>query len=100
MPSNVLTASSPSSRSATAGALLATADLFNLIPMGDPFQLLSGGEKRSLLRQNVPPSSVSERASYLDAEGIGRVIDVDIAVRRAAKPSNGSFFSVFSGMFS
>ena len=43
---------------------------------------------------------VSERSSYLDAEGIGRVIDVDIAVRRAGKPSNGSFFSVFSGMFS
>jgi hypothetical protein len=43
---------------------------------------------------------VSERSSYLDAEGIGRVIDVDIAVRRSAKPSNGSFFSVFSGMFS
>jgi phage protein U len=43
---------------------------------------------------------VSERSSYLDAEGIGRVIDVDIAVRRAGKPSNGSFFSMFSGMFS
>jgi phage protein U len=43
---------------------------------------------------------VSERSSYLDAEGIGRVIDVDISVRRSAKPSNGSFFSVFSGMFS
>ena len=42
---------------------------------------------------------VAERSSYLDAEGIGRVIDVDIAVRRAAKPSNGSFFSLFSGMF-
>lgn len=43
---------------------------------------------------------VSERSSYLDAEGIGRVIDVDISVRRASKPSNGSFFSLFSGMFS
>jgi hypothetical protein len=43
---------------------------------------------------------VSERSSYLDAEGIGRVIDVDISVRRSAKPSNGSFFSLFSGMFS
>jgi phage protein U len=43
---------------------------------------------------------VSERSCYLDAEGIGRVIDVDISVRRAAKPSNGSFFSLFSGMFS
>jgi uncharacterized protein len=43
---------------------------------------------------------VSERSSYLDARGIGRVIEVDISVRRSAKPSNGSFFSVFSGMFS
>jgi uncharacterized protein len=42
---------------------------------------------------------VSERASYLDAEGIGRVIDVDIAVRRAGKPSKGSYFSLFSGLF-
>ena len=43
---------------------------------------------------------VSERSSYLDAQGIGKVIEVDISVRRSAKPSNGSFFSVFSGMFS
>lgn len=43
--------------------------------------------------------SVMERASFLDAEGIGRVIDVEISVRRSAKPSNGSFFSVFSGVF-
>jgi phage protein U len=42
---------------------------------------------------------VSERASYLDAEGIGRVIDVDISVRRSAKPSKGSYFSLFSGLF-
>jgi hypothetical protein len=43
---------------------------------------------------------VSERSSYLDAQGIGKVIEVDISVRRSAKPSNGSFFSVFSGVFS
>ena len=43
---------------------------------------------------------VAERSSYLDAEGIGRVIDLDIAVRRTGKPSNGSFFSLFSEMFS
>jgi phage protein U len=42
---------------------------------------------------------VSERSSYLDAEGIGRVIDVDIAVRRSAKPSGGSYFSLLSGLF-
>lgn len=43
---------------------------------------------------------VSERSSYLDAQGIGKVIEVDISVRRSSKPSNGSFFSVFSGVFS
>ena len=43
---------------------------------------------------------VSERSSYLDAQGIGKMIEVDISVRRSAKPSNGSFFSVFSGVFS
>lgn len=43
---------------------------------------------------------VAERSSYLDTNGIGRLVDVDITVRRAAKPSDGSFFSLFSGMFS
>jgi phage protein U len=43
---------------------------------------------------------VSERSSHIDSQGIGRVIDIDVSVRRAAKPSNGSFFSAFSGMFS
>lgn len=43
---------------------------------------------------------VTERSNYLDAQGIGKVIEMDISVRRSSKPSNGSFFSVFSGMFS
>ena len=48
----------------------------------------------------VVVEKVAERSSYLDAKGIGRVVDVDITLRRAAKPSNGSFFSLFAGMFS
>ena len=48
----------------------------------------------------VVVDKVTERSSYLDAKGIGRVIDVDITLRRAAKPSDGSFFSLFAGMFS
>jgi phage protein U len=44
--------------------------------------------------------SVSERSAFLDANGIGKVIEVDIWVRRSSKPSNGSFFSAFSGVFS
>lgn len=43
---------------------------------------------------------VSETSSYLDRNGVGKVIEIEISVRRAAKPSNGSFYSVFSGMFS
>jgi phage protein U len=43
---------------------------------------------------------VSERSTYLDALGVGKVIDIDIGVRRTAKPSSGSFYSAFSGLFS
>lgn len=40
--------------------------------------------------------SVSERSSHLDASGVGRVIDVDIAVQRASKPRDGRFYSLLS----
>lgn len=43
--------------------------------------------------------SVSERSTYLDAGGVGKVIDIDIAVRRCQAPSGGSFFSIFAGLF-
>ena len=43
---------------------------------------------------------VQENSSYLDVKGVGQVIEIDIAVRRSAKPSNGSYFSLLSGLFS
>lgn len=43
--------------------------------------------------------SVSEQSTYLDASGVGQVIDVDISVRRCQGPSAGSFFSIFAGLF-
>ena len=43
---------------------------------------------------------VTERSSFLDGDGVGRVIDVDISVRRSDAPSAGSYFSVFSGLLS
>lgn len=43
---------------------------------------------------------VQERSTYLDAKGVGQVIEVDISLKRSAKPSNGSFFSLLSGLFS
>lgn len=39
---------------------------------------------------------VSERSTYLDANGIGQVIEVDIDVRRTDKPSDGAFASIMS----
>ena len=61
-----------------------------------------GSESWSITAQMgwVVVEKVAERSSHLDAKGIGRVVDVDITVHRAAKPSDGSFFSLFSGMFS
>ena len=40
--------------------------------------------------------SVTERASYLGRNGVGKVIDVDITVKRAIAPSAGSFFSLLA----
>ena len=43
--------------------------------------------------------SVTERSSFLDASGVGRVIDVDITVRRSPRPSSGLYFAIFGGLF-
>lgn len=43
--------------------------------------------------------SVTERSSYLDANGVGRVIDVDISLRRVGAPLAATFFSALAGLF-
>jgi len=45
-------------------------------------------------------TQVSEKWSYLDAKGIGRVVDVTISVQRCQGPSPGAYFSILSGLFS
>lgn len=40
--------------------------------------------------------SVKERSSYLGRNGIGRVIDVDISVKRCDPPSDGNFYSMLA----
>lgn len=42
---------------------------------------------------------VSERASYLDAQGVGRVIEVDISLKRADAPGPANFFASIMGLF-
>lgn len=43
--------------------------------------------------------SVKERSSFLDANGVGRVIDVDISLRRVGIPLAAAFFSALAGLF-
>ena len=42
---------------------------------------------------------VGERSSYLDRDGVGRVVDVDITLRRVGIPLVATFFSALSGLF-
>lgn len=42
---------------------------------------------------------VAERASFLDAKGVGQVIEVDITVKRSDPPGAGGIFSILSGLF-
>ena len=42
--------------------------------------------------------SVDAEHSYLDAQGVGKQIDISISLRRAKAPSNQSFFALISGL--
>lgn len=67
------------------------------------------GQPQYMLRGDGLPigwvviDSVTERASYLDRRGRGRVVEVDITLRRSSAPNAGAFFgalkSAFSGLF-
>ena len=69
-------------------------------------QARASGKPQYLMRGDgaqmgwVVIEKVQENSSYLDVKGVGQVIEIDIAVRRSAKPSNGSYFSLLSGLFS
>ena len=42
---------------------------------------------------------VTERSSYLDRNGVGKMIDVDIGLRRVGIPLSATFFSALAGLF-
>lgn len=42
---------------------------------------------------------VSERSSFLDRGGVGRMIDFDLSVRRTQAPFSGLFFSIMEAVF-
>lgn len=44
-------------------------------------------------------TAVTERSSYLDASGVGRVIEVDISLNRSEAPSARGYFEGLQGLF-
>lgn len=42
---------------------------------------------------------VTERSSYLDRNGVGKMIDVEIGLRRVGIPLAATFFSALAGLF-
>lgn len=42
---------------------------------------------------------VNERHSYLDRDGVGKMVEVNISLRRVGIPLAASFFSALSGLF-
>lgn len=69
-------------------------ELYQARESGKP-QYLTRGDGKSL--GWVAIERVVEKSTYLDAKGIGQVIEVDIDVKKTSKPSDGSFFSVMGG---
>lgn len=69
------------------------------------YQVRQAGRPVYLMRGDGKPvgwvvvENVTERSTYLDGQGIGKSIQVDIAVKRSSGPSGGSYFSIFSGLF-
>lgn len=67
-------------------------------------QMRVSGHPQYLMRGDGTPLgwmvilSVTDRSTYLNSQGVGQVIAVSIKLRRAKKPSAGSFFSIISGL--
>ena len=69
------------------------------------YQARSLGQPQYLMRGDgavmgwVVILSVQEQSTYLDPKGVGKVIDVDISVKRCGGPSAGSFYALIADVF-
>jgi phage protein U len=63
------------------------------------------GEPQYFMRGDGTPlgwhviTNVTEKSTYLDAGGVGRVIDVEINLKRDDPPALDAFFASLSGLF-
>lgn len=67
-------------------------------------QMRTSGKPQYVMRGDGRPLgwfaiiSADARHSYIDGQGVGKVIEVSISLRRAQTPSARSFFSLISGL--
>ena len=78
------------------GGMDELAALYSARASGEPQYLMSGD---GAVMGWVVIRSVTERSTYLDAGGVGRVIEVDIAVSRSSTPKPASFFGLMARVF-
>jgi len=78
------------------GGLDDLATLYSVRASGRPQYMMRGD---GFVMGWVVVLNVTELSTYLDREGVGKVIDVDIKVKRADKPAAGNFFSSLADVF-
>lgn len=71
--------------------------LYQTRQSGTPQYMMRGD---GLLMGWVVIERVTERSSYLQANGVGKVINLDVSVRRAKPPGAAEYFSALLGLFS
>jgi phage protein U len=70
--------------------------LYDVRSSGQPQYLMRGD---GVLMGWVAVLNVQEKSTYLDAKAVGKVIEVDISVKRSEKPPPGSYFSMLADVF-
>ena len=69
------------------------------------YQARASGQPQYLMRGDgaqmgwVVIERVSERSTYLDAKGVGQMIEVEITVKRASAPGSGGYYAALAGLF-
>jgi phage protein U len=67
-------------------------------------QARTSGEPQYVMRGDGKPlgwfviERLTERHSFLDARGVGKMIDFDVELRRSPGPLDGAFFSIVAGL--
>lgn len=78
------------------GGLGHLAELFTARQSGEPQYMMRGD---GAVMGWVVITNVTEKSTYLDRLGVGKVIEVDITVKQAGAPAAGGFFGALASIF-